>query len=255
MPDFAKLAERLRGVALAYPETYEEAPWGDRVVKVRGKIFLFCGTHEGKLHVTTKLPESRRAALTMKFAAPTGYGLGKAGWVTSTFERGSAPPVELLTKWIGESYRALAPKKLLTQLQQKNESSPSKKSIAQKATKKIKKRVLLLAYDPLRARRAVEGFAARGLAVELADDPAAARKRLAKPLDALIVDLGKRAAEGLALAGEVDQSDAPVHIFLAGIPDGKLRKRAQAAATSAELFRGPPGDPEVLDAVVKTFSR
>src|SRR5215831_5255367 len=30
------IAKKLREAALEYPETYEEQPWGDRVVKVKG---------------------------------------------------------------------------------------------------------------------------------------------------------------------------------------------------------------------------
>jgi hypothetical protein len=77
-----EVAGRVRGWALEYPETYEEAPWGDRVVKVRGKIFFFCGVHEKKLHVTAKLPTSGRQMLKRPDAEPTHYGMGKHGWVT-----------------------------------------------------------------------------------------------------------------------------------------------------------------------------
>src|SRR4029078_6279774 len=43
----------------------------------------------------------------------TGYGRGRAGWVSATFARGDKPPVDLLEEWIEESYRAVAPKKLV----------------------------------------------------------------------------------------------------------------------------------------------
>src|SRR5262249_56520222 len=44
--------------------------------------------------------------------SPTGYGLGKAGWVSAAFEPGSSPPIDLLCAWIDESYLAVAPAKL-----------------------------------------------------------------------------------------------------------------------------------------------
>jgi hypothetical protein len=31
----------LKAAALAYPEAWEDHPWGETVVKVRAKIFLF----------------------------------------------------------------------------------------------------------------------------------------------------------------------------------------------------------------------
>ena len=50
--------EELRRVALAYPETVEESPWGERGVKVRRKVFVFLSMYQGRLSITTKLPKS-----------------------------------------------------------------------------------------------------------------------------------------------------------------------------------------------------
>ena len=105
-------AARLRAAALALPETVEEFPWGHTAVKVRGKAFVFLSGEGEALSVSCKLPASHGAALLLPFAAPTGYGLGKSGWVTATFPKGQLAPVELLVEWIGESYQAIAPKKL-----------------------------------------------------------------------------------------------------------------------------------------------
>ncbi|WP_437540824.1 MmcQ/YjbR family DNA-binding protein [Sorangium sp. So ce367] len=107
---------RLRDAALAYPEAVEEFPWGDRVAKVRGKIFVFLNTHEGKLLVTAKLPQSGEAALMLPFAEPTGYNLGKSGWVTARFGPKDRVPEAMLLEWIEESYRAVAPKRALQSL-------------------------------------------------------------------------------------------------------------------------------------------
>jgi predicted DNA-binding protein (MmcQ/YjbR family) len=107
----------LRAFALRYPETREEFPWGDRVVKVRKKVFVFMGTDEdGGFGLSVKLPETGAIALTLPFAEPTGYGLGKSGWVTASFTRREKVPVDMLEAWIDESYRAVAPKKLVAGL-------------------------------------------------------------------------------------------------------------------------------------------
>jgi predicted DNA-binding protein (MmcQ/YjbR family) len=107
----------LRAHALSYPEATEDFPWGERVVKVRGKVFAFLGRpEEGGLGLSVKLPGSGILALDLPFAAPTGYGLGKSGWVTARFSPQAKPPVELLKRWIDESYRAVAPKRLVAQL-------------------------------------------------------------------------------------------------------------------------------------------
>ena len=68
------------------------------------------------LFLSVKLPESSYSALGLPFTEPTGYGLGKSGWVSANFGLKETPPVELLQDWIEESYRAIAPKKLVAQL-------------------------------------------------------------------------------------------------------------------------------------------
>jgi CheY-like chemotaxis protein len=221
---------------------------------VKGKIFLFAGVRDGELSFAAKLPQSRRAALAQPFAAPTGYGLGKAGWVTCTFQAGKSPPIDVLLGYIEESYRAIAPKKLVAQLDAAPAPAAAPRRARAARVKKVARRVALVAYDPLRIERATRGFGERGLAVEVLRDAAAARARLGQKLDGIIIDVGTRQAEGLALAAEIDASDAPIMIFLVGLRDGAARKKAQSAATSADLFREPPGDPAVVAAVLDTLA-
>jgi predicted DNA-binding protein (MmcQ/YjbR family) len=114
----AKKAETaLRKFALGFPDAREEFPWGDRVVKVGKKVFVFMGTTEdGGFGLSVKLPATGPMALLLPFASPTGYGLGKSGWVSAQFGPKDAPPLDLLRAWIDESYRAIAPKKLVAGL-------------------------------------------------------------------------------------------------------------------------------------------
>jgi predicted DNA-binding protein (MmcQ/YjbR family) len=107
---------KLRGYALSFPEATEEFPWDERVIKVRGKIFVFLGEVEGMLRVAVKLPVSAEMALTLPFTTPTGYGLGRAGWVTARFGGDDQVPIELVKEWIAQSYRAVAPKAVLKAL-------------------------------------------------------------------------------------------------------------------------------------------
>ena len=108
----------LRDYALGFPETHEDHPWGHIAVKVKGKAFVFLGGEKGakELSLSVKLPQSRDMAADLPFAEPTGYGLGKSGWVTARFEKVGDVPVDLLKSWIEESYRAIAPKKLVKEL-------------------------------------------------------------------------------------------------------------------------------------------
>lgn len=113
----SKAEAQLRAFALSLPGAVEEFPWGDRVMKVNKKVFVFMGQHEdGSLGISTKLPRSAEIALTLPFASPTGYGLGKSGWVSAKFGAKEKPPLGMLKDWIEESYRAIAPKKLVATL-------------------------------------------------------------------------------------------------------------------------------------------
>lgn len=116
MDELREPEERLREMALSYPETYEEFPWGHRAVKVRKKTFVFIALSEEGLSLSAKLPLSGVAALALPFASPTEYGLGRSGWVTARFAPGDEVPLELLHEWLDESYRAIAPKKLVARL-------------------------------------------------------------------------------------------------------------------------------------------
>ena len=103
----------LAAYALTLPGATEDHPWGETAIKVAKKVFVFLGMPGVEVSVTTKLPESGMAALALPFAEPTGYGLGKSGWVTFRFGPKEPVPLDLLRQFIDESYRAVAPKKLV----------------------------------------------------------------------------------------------------------------------------------------------
>jgi predicted DNA-binding protein (MmcQ/YjbR family) len=106
----------LRRMALGFPEAYEEMPWGHHALKVKGKTFVFLAADDSTFSLSVKLPCSRDVALRLPFATPTEYGLGRSGWVTARFPRNAKLPIAILKLWIEESYRALAPKRLVAQL-------------------------------------------------------------------------------------------------------------------------------------------
>ena len=78
----SELMASLKSFALELPGAWPDNPWGDSVVKVGKKIFVFLGDNEEDSMITVKVPESHDHAMSFNGAAPTGYGLGKAGWVT-----------------------------------------------------------------------------------------------------------------------------------------------------------------------------
>src|SRR5438034_1405084 len=105
----AKAETAVRAFALTYPGATEEYPWGERVIKVKGKVFLFMGQPaDGGIGLSVKLPVSGKSALELPFAQPTGYGLGKHSWVTAVFPTSDDVPLDLVKEWIDESFRAVA---------------------------------------------------------------------------------------------------------------------------------------------------
>jgi predicted DNA-binding protein (MmcQ/YjbR family) len=115
-PPLGKPLDVLRHFALGYPGAHEDHPWGETVVKVGKKVFVFLGKPAEGVSLSVKLPSSGTLALSLPFASPTGYGLGKAGWVSVQFGKGEKVPVPMLQQWIDESYRAVAPKTLVARL-------------------------------------------------------------------------------------------------------------------------------------------
>jgi predicted DNA-binding protein (MmcQ/YjbR family) len=102
----------LKKYAAAKPGAWEDHPWGETVYKVAKKVFVFLGHADSGYGLSCKLPDSGEAATTMfSFAEPTGYGLGKAGWVSASFAAKDDVPLDLLKQWIDESYAAVAPKR------------------------------------------------------------------------------------------------------------------------------------------------
>jgi predicted DNA-binding protein (MmcQ/YjbR family) len=107
---------KLMKFALTYPEAVLAHPWGHDAVKVRGKMFATFGGDEGGYHelsLTVKLPVSSEMAVSLPWVEPTGYGLGKSGWVTARIAAGGDFDIETMKGWIDQSYRAVAPKRLV----------------------------------------------------------------------------------------------------------------------------------------------
>ena len=116
MVSLKKIEETLRKHALRFPEVTEDFPWGHRAMKVKGKVFVFLNLEKDEVSVSVKLPSSRDMAADLPFTEPTHYGMGKHGWVTAHLRVKDKPPLDLIKAWIEESYRAIAPKKLVASL-------------------------------------------------------------------------------------------------------------------------------------------
>jgi predicted DNA-binding protein (MmcQ/YjbR family) len=101
-------ADRVRALALSFPETYEDSPWGHPVFKVgNNKMFAAMSDTEDPLTVTVKLtPEEREIALTLPSVRVAAY-VGRYGWVTAEVRDEEA--LENALEWLRESYWLKAP--------------------------------------------------------------------------------------------------------------------------------------------------
>jgi predicted DNA-binding protein (MmcQ/YjbR family) len=116
-----KAAEaELIAYAATFPGAWEDHPWDHTVMKVGKKVFVFFGgaaSPPGELSLTVKLPVSYEMALTLPYVSPAGHGLWKGGWAALRQRDGDAIDLATIRGWIHQSYRAVAPKKLVKQLE------------------------------------------------------------------------------------------------------------------------------------------
>jgi len=113
------VVDALDEYARSFPEAWPDEPWGDRVVKVRKKIFVFVSRADAERPaITVKLPESRDHGLSFPDSMPTRYGLGKHGWVTIHVDTVPEEEHDVLFDFVEESYRAVAPKTLVRRLEE-----------------------------------------------------------------------------------------------------------------------------------------
>jgi predicted DNA-binding protein (MmcQ/YjbR family) len=107
---------RLEELVATLPEAVRvdiEAWDGEPTFRVRGKNFVFA--NRDFTHITVKLSKEEAAAVvaTDDHAEPTGYGLGRHGWISVELpKRPSKARWEEITEWVLTSYTLVAPKKL-----------------------------------------------------------------------------------------------------------------------------------------------
>jgi predicted DNA-binding protein (MmcQ/YjbR family) len=107
---------RLEQMAARLPEAERvdiEAWGGEPTFRVRGKNFVF--TNQAATDLSVKLPKEEAAAVvaTDPTAQPTGYGLGRHGWVSvEVGDRADAARWQQVEEWVRTSYTLVAPKAL-----------------------------------------------------------------------------------------------------------------------------------------------
>jgi predicted DNA-binding protein (MmcQ/YjbR family) len=118
MDEVGRLRQRLSDFGSSLPGAHVDFPWGERVVKVGQKVFVFLGSDDPSADagLSVKLLDSHDEAMATPGAKPTGYGLGRAGWASIPLDGEHDPPAEVIEGWIVESYRRVAPKRMVAQL-------------------------------------------------------------------------------------------------------------------------------------------
>src|ERR687892_136631 len=104
-------AARIRELALSFPQTYEDEPWGHPVFKVgQNKMFASMSVGRRAVSLTVKLTaEEREIADLLPFVRRATY-VGRYGWVTA--EVSDEESLEAALEWLRESYWLRAPEEL-----------------------------------------------------------------------------------------------------------------------------------------------
>ena len=111
------LLEQLRAWGLTLPGAHSKAPWPEHDdLAVNDKTFAYLPAKGRPFSLSCKLPYTGYEALQLPFAEPTGYGLGKSGWVSFSPAEDQLPDLAQLQAWVEESYRAQAPRRLVKEL-------------------------------------------------------------------------------------------------------------------------------------------
>jgi predicted DNA-binding protein (MmcQ/YjbR family) len=108
--------QRIEAMVTRLPEAVRvdiEAWDGEPTFRVNGKSFVFA--HPEFTSITVKLPKEEATAVvaTDPSVTPTGYGLGRHGWVSVALPpRPTAARWQQVEEWVRTSYTLVAPKRL-----------------------------------------------------------------------------------------------------------------------------------------------
>ena len=107
------LATRIRELALSFPRTYEDSPWGFPVFKVgENRMFAWMIEEPDAVHVTVKLTaEEREVTAYLPWVRQASY-VGRYGWVTAAVT--DEETLDAALEWLRESYWLKCPAELKT---------------------------------------------------------------------------------------------------------------------------------------------
>jgi predicted DNA-binding protein (MmcQ/YjbR family) len=96
---------KLLTASLMLPGATPDTPWGEAVAKVGGKVFVFFGHDDATaMGLGVKLTTTHAEALAEPNCQPSGYGLGRSGWVSHRYGPGDRIDFEVMLARVQESY-------------------------------------------------------------------------------------------------------------------------------------------------------
>ena len=107
--------KRLERIVAELPEAVRkniEAWDGEPTFRVNNKNFVFASPDADSLSVKLSKEEAAAVVATDPAVEPTGYGLGRHGWVSITIGRNTKARWQQVEEWVRTSYTMVAPKKL-----------------------------------------------------------------------------------------------------------------------------------------------
>jgi predicted DNA-binding protein (MmcQ/YjbR family) len=107
--------QRLEAIVARLPEAERvdiEAWGGEPTFRVRGKNFVFSAMDASSISVKLPKEEAEAVVATDPAAEPTGYGLGRHGWVSVKIGKDTKARWQQVEEWVRTSYTLVAPKKL-----------------------------------------------------------------------------------------------------------------------------------------------
>lgn len=120
---------RLEEMVARLPEAVRvdiEAWGGEPTFRVRGKNFVFSAQDARGLSVKLPKEEAEAVVATDPAVEPTGYGLGRHGWISVSLPaRPSAARWREVEEWVRTSYTLVAPKKMARQVLDEDENAAS----------------------------------------------------------------------------------------------------------------------------------
>ena len=103
-------SDRIRALALSFPSSYEDSPWGFPVFKVGDNKLFAMMTHRDdkcECELTVKVtPEEREIALMLPHVRRASY-VGRYGWITARII--DEESLQTALEWMRESYWLRAP--------------------------------------------------------------------------------------------------------------------------------------------------